>query len=386
MKILIITYSREVNPGTFLQAYGVQLAMKQLFPDAHIDLLKHKRLYGLTSGKNKSVQKNKNWTWLKSKIAAIPRRIKYEWCYARKFTFTKQEFDFFPHDNNLFKKIAESYDLIVVGSDTILINLKKNNNYGLMWLLGIQAKKILFAASAAPAGFDSSIQENNVLKKNFDTFLFLGVRDSITKKIFAERFTSPKNVIEMFDPTFLIPEDKFKRPWLLKKKILAIKKHQKIALVNFGNEFKYKKEITQYMQNLGFYVISTHYNIWANKNIMTLSPFEWAGIFCSIDMCITERFHDATFSLRNNKPTVAIDWNPARFNKNGSKLQDLLKKYDLEQLYFSVTNDDEIKLAYNAIKDINKVFSSQQCITQNKNIRELYKQQLETIRKQIHFG
>ena len=51
MKILIITYSREVNPGTFLQAYGVQYAFRQLYPNAQIDLIKHKRMYSIAAEK-----------------------------------------------------------------------------------------------------------------------------------------------------------------------------------------------------------------------------------------------------------------------------------------------------------------------------------------------
>ena len=45
MKILIITYTREVNPGTFLQAYGVQYGLKQIFPKASIEYINHERLY-----------------------------------------------------------------------------------------------------------------------------------------------------------------------------------------------------------------------------------------------------------------------------------------------------------------------------------------------------
>lgn len=59
MKILIITYNREINPGTFLQAYGVQYVMKQLFPKAQIDLLKHRRLYTLMGSKNKTTPRKK---------------------------------------------------------------------------------------------------------------------------------------------------------------------------------------------------------------------------------------------------------------------------------------------------------------------------------------
>ena len=39
MKILIITFTSGVNPGTIMQALGVQTAMKSLWPDAQVDFL-----------------------------------------------------------------------------------------------------------------------------------------------------------------------------------------------------------------------------------------------------------------------------------------------------------------------------------------------------------
>ena len=36
MRILIITYWKETNPGTFLQAYGVQYALGQQFKKEEI--------------------------------------------------------------------------------------------------------------------------------------------------------------------------------------------------------------------------------------------------------------------------------------------------------------------------------------------------------------
>ena len=60
MKILIITYSREVNPGTFLQAYGVQYAFRQLYPNAQIDLIKHKRMYSIAAEKKNVTATNES--------------------------------------------------------------------------------------------------------------------------------------------------------------------------------------------------------------------------------------------------------------------------------------------------------------------------------------
>lgn len=39
MNILIITFTSGVNPGTFMQALGVQTAMKLIYPDADVSFL-----------------------------------------------------------------------------------------------------------------------------------------------------------------------------------------------------------------------------------------------------------------------------------------------------------------------------------------------------------
>lgn len=371
MKILIITYSREVNPGTFLQAYGVQLAMKQLFPDAHIDLLKHSRVY--STAKNKKPQHSrKNLTWLKSKVLAIPRRIKYDLLYSSNFNFTSLEFDLFNYDQNAFKEMAEQYDFIVVGSDTILINLRKNGNYGLMWLLGVNANKILFAASAAPANYELSESETAMLYKSFSSFKFLGVRDSQTYDLLSQKIGLNERVSLMFDPTFLIPLDLFNLKWPLKTQLNHIHRTKKIALVNFGDDYDGKEKISMHLRKEGYYVVSTLYNSWANKNLMSLSPFEWAGLFKHIDIVITERFHDSVFSLRNTKPVIAIDWKQNRIALNGkSKTHDLLERYDLGQFHFTST-EDSLQKIIDAINMLPSEFNSMRVANRNDQIRKDY--------------
>jgi len=356
MKILIITYSREVNPGTFLQAYGVQYVFRQLYPNAQIDLIKHKRMYSIAAEKkNANATHESKWTFVKAKARAIPRRLKYEVAYRTKFHLTEQEFDFFGYDDAEFKAFAEGYDLIIVGSDTILINLEKNGHYGLMWLRGINTQKILFAASAAPANFVLNDQQRKDLHESFSTFKLLGVRDRVTEHLLRDEIGMGDKVYTQYDPTYLIPETEFALPFLTKVKLERIHKHNKIALVNFAvTGCPFKKEMTEFLKEQGYYTISTLYNEWADCNLMSLSPFGWAAMFRYVDLTVTERFHDSVFTLRNGKPVLAIDWNSGRFSKDGfSKTQNLLSLYGLDCNHFIATSLEEAKTAMEYIKNIN---------------------------------
>lgn len=385
MRILVITYSREVNPGTFLQAYGVQYAFRQFFPNAEIELLKHKRLYMLTGVKvDSSKHSKKDWNWLKGRVLAIPRRLKYEWYNIRKFRFSKQEFDLFDYDQDEFKTFAEAYDLIVVGSDTILINLKKNDKYGLMWLLGIDTNIVLFAASASPAIFSLTDDENKILNERFSSFKYLGVRDSVTEKLLSEKIGLGDKVIRQFDPTYLIPDSHFKLPFILKQKLESIRNEKKIALVNFGADFFGKKELTEHLRQKGYYTVSTVYNPWADSNIMTLSAFGWAALFRHIDIAITERFHDSVFALRNNKAVIAVDWAENRFAADGSsKTSCILESYGLADLHLVCRSDKDLEKLYGMIDNVNRFYDENKIMLVNREIASGYQSQMKKIKETL---
>lgn len=354
MKILIITYSRETNPGTFLQAYGVQYTFKKMYPSAQIDLIRHKRGYSVLK-ESKAQNGRKGWmTFVKAKLRAIPRRLKYEWAYKTKFHLTGKEFDFFDYDENEFKEFAEQYDLIIVGSDTILIQLERNGHMGLMWLKDVNTRKVLFAASAAPANYDISEHRKKQLLESFSSFELLGVRDRVTQRLLTEEIGLGKKVYIQYDPTYLIPDECFKLSPRVVDILESKRKNRKIALVNFSvTGCPFKKELTEFLKQEGFFTVSTLYNEDADLNLMSLSPFEWGALFRYIDMAITERFHDSVFTLRNGKPVVAVDWATFRFSSNGfSKTQDLLELYGLEENHFIATNQIEAKAVMEHFKSI----------------------------------
>lgn len=384
MRILIITYSREVNPGTFLQAYGVQYAFDKLYPGAQIDLLKHKRLYSISGGAKGGVAPKKDWNWLKGRISAIPRRLKYEWNYKTKFHLTDKEFDLFDYDKDEFIAFANSYDLVVVGSDTILVNLKKGDNYGLMWLLGVKTNKVLFAASAAPANYDLTSEEVKMLREQFSTYKYLGVRDSVTYKLLHDRIGLGDEVYRMFDPTYLIPSTKFSLPFFIKIKLSSIRHKKKIAVVNFNDLFERKKDISLYLKSKGYYVISTLHNAWADMNLMTLSPFEWGALYGNVDLTVTERFHDSVFNLRNDTPVIAIDWRPTRFASDGtSKCQNLLESYGLTELHYIYKERNDIDAIKGVIDNVNEIFDKYKCQDYNKLINNNYNTLLQRITKDL---
>ena len=385
MKILIITYSREVNPGTFLQAYGVQYAFRQMYPNASVDLIRHRKMYSVVQEGRESLMSGGKLAFIKAKLRAVPRRLKYELAYRKNFNLTEKVFDFFDYDDKEFRAFAESYDLIVVGSDTILINLDRNGHYGLMWLMGIDTNKVLFAASAAPANFTLTAKQRDDLKRSFKCFKLLGVRDKVTQKLIAEQIGMGDRVYRQYDPTFLIPESEFGLTLHIRMKLERTRKKQKIALVNFGIVgCPFKKEMTEFLKRQGYYTISTLYNEDADYNLMTLSPFEWAALFRYVDLTVTERFHDSVFTLRNGKSVIAIDWNKHRFSADGfSKTQDLLSSYGLENNHFIATNLEEATGVMKYIKKMDVEVQKEIIKQHNQKIIDEYKMIMRDINNSL---
>lgn len=346
MKILVITYSKEVNPGTFLQAYGVQYGLKEIYPRATIELINHNKYVSSYSSGKKLNKRSANY--IKAKLRAIPRRLKYELLYEKLFKFSKQKFDLFQFDKQAFNTFLESYDLVVVGSDTILIQLKdQNNNYGLMWLLESDVSRVYFAASSAPVNYTLSNHEAKMLKSAISKSKFIGLRDTPTYDLFKNSIGIEQNLVLQPDPSYLIPDSQFKLGKSLINQLAKVRCLKKIVLCNFNDRFEYKEQLTQTLKKLGFYVISTLYNPNASRNIMSLSPFQWAALFQHVDFVITERFHDCVFALRANKTVIAVDWNEKRFSKSGfSKTKFILTQYHVENFHYIVkTKADFVQLA-----------------------------------------
>lgn len=116
MKILVITFSRGLNPGTFMQAYGVRTGLFKIFPDAEINYLSFP---DFKWDKGKRGKKDFIGHVLLQKAFAAYRLLKYRKLEKKVFAYTPT-IDLFDYDVNEAKAILQNYDLVVVGSDTIL--------------------------------------------------------------------------------------------------------------------------------------------------------------------------------------------------------------------------------------------------------------------------
>lgn len=367
MKILVITFSRGLNPGTFMQAYGVRTGLLKIFPDAEINYL---RFPDFKWDKGKRGKNDFIGHVILQKAFAAYRMLKYRKLEREVFSYTPM-IDLFDYDINDAKALLRTYDLVVVGSDTILEKVTGNRQQlGLNWGSNelCNAPHAFFAASASPANFadDKALLER--LRTIADKFIYIGLRDGLTVDLFTNKMKVNVPVYQQPDPSYYLDIEEFRLPEYYARKL----KGKKIAFYNFSPNFPYRKELADLIRRKGYTVISSVYNPYADIKIDTIGPKEWAGIFRHCDIVITERFHDSLFALRNCKPVIAVDWEKDRFSSTGdSKTYRILKDYGLEENHFILTNENQLHDIVDGISKTIKDFNVIEVQRRNEEYKNL---------------
>ncbi|MBE6333909.1 MAG: polysaccharide pyruvyl transferase family protein [Bacteroidales bacterium] len=370
MKILIITFTGGVNPGTFMQALGVQTALKKIYPQAIIEYLRFpdfKRGGLMVRGKRDALW----YTFLQKGYAAY-RLIKYQKLRRKHFIYT-QNTDLFEYSDASVEWIKK-YDLVVVGSDTILEKAyNEHGKIGLNWM-PLDVPKIYFAASASPANF----VPNKDLKLVAENAKFIGLRDSLTISFFKDQLgVSSDRLIKQPDPSYFLDIKKFQLSERLRSRI---KSGEKYVLYNFNSNFPHRQDLADMLRKLGYNVVSTAYNPYADICMDTVDAYEWAGVFPLMDLVVTERFHDSVFALRNCKPVIAIDWEKNRFaSKGDSKTFRILEDYNLNAFHFNLAESSDLSPICRVIEKIDTEFN--QTLIKQKN--EFYMESANNILSQI---
>lgn len=330
-----------------MQALGVQTAMKKIWPDSDVNFLNFPDFKKVGIGVRGRRDGLFN-TCLQKGFAAY-RLIKYRRMRKENFVYSPP-IDLFNYTQEETKFI-NIYDLIVIGSDTILEQAySPEGQVGLNWM-PLDVKKIYFAASASPANFSPKEDLKDVATKA----LYIGLRDDLTIDFFNSKLgISSERLVKQPDPSYFLDISNFKLSTSLAKKI---RRDMKYALYNFNSNFPLRKELADLLRESGYQVVTTAYNPYADISFDTIDAREWAGVFPLMDIVVTERFHDSVFALRNEKPVIAIDWDPYRFANGGdSKTLRILEDYGLQNNHFNLANCTDLTPISVAISSIEKFF------------------------------
>ncbi len=364
-----------------MQALGVKKGLHSIFPNAEIKYLAFPDFKQKFVGKS---QRDSIVEFIKRKVFALYRLLKYRALRNKNFCYTKP-IDLFDYNVSNANILLNEFDLIVVGSDTILEKALSDDRkrIGLNWCpFDIRkTKRAFFAASASPASYSNDTDVLNKLVECVKGFSFIGLRDNLTINLFREKLgIDSQKLIKQPDPTYLLDVEKFELGAHYKSKIA----YRKLALYNFSPDFPFGKELARMLRLKGYYVVSTSYCPLADLSIDTIDAMEWAGVFKLVDVVVTERFHDSVFALRNCKPVIAIDWDERRYNEHGdSKTYRILEEYGLSKLHFNASDKNVISEVGKSIDNLPELFNQQHIQDVNKAIRHNAEEVLKTLKNAI---
>jgi len=347
MKILIITYFKENNPGTFLQAFGVQYAYKQIFPEAEIVYLDYSKIIKEIKQATASDMPTMPIFQKIIHVLALKKRArKFKQEQNRCFSKSPILFEFFPDAEGMKKFIdfANSFDIVSVGSDTILESMIIDSKPGIMWLpQKLTAKKIFFAASADTASnFSKCNHYFEVIRNSVEDFISVGIRDEVTRKFLIETVgVTPSKVLAQPDPTFFLPLSLFS---LSEEKKRKIPNGRKVIFYHMDRRFKYRKELAQLLKAKGYFLFTSEYDPNCDLSFKSITPFEWAALFGLCDYVITERFHDTVFSMRYATPVLTCEWYSGIVDSGvSSKRESIAMDFDNHENYFRISKEADLE-------------------------------------------
>lgn len=355
-----------------MQALGVQAAMKSLWSNAQVDYLDFPDFK--SSGMGVRGKRDGLINTIKQKGLAAYRLLKYIQLRKKHFHYSKQV-DLFNYTEEQIDFIRD-YDLVVIGSDTILEQAySEDGRIGLNWM-PLPVKKIYFAASASPANFEPTVE----LKKVVECALFIGLRDELTIKYFCDKLgIAQSRIIKQPDPSYFLDISEYK---LSRKYVSRFIPDKKYALYNFNSNFPHRRELADLLRKKGYMVVSTAYNPYADFCIDTIDAFEWAGVFPLVDIVVTERFHDSVFALRNEKPVIAIDWDPNRFANGGdSKTLRILEEYGIKKNHFNLCHSCQLSAISSALDEAMSSFDVDKVRVTNREMQDKLNQILMMVKQ-----
>ena len=359
MKIGILTYFWAENPGTFLQAYSMQQAFRRRFPNSKVELINYRHRWVYFKPNRSRISFNQ---WVKD----FKRYTTYRKMQS-KYLLTSQDRLVSRNSQQAWEFIEKQhYDLIVVGSDTILELQQRHRKHGgvpVYWLPPrISCKKVMCAASSRALSYEElSDSQRKAFRESVNSFDLIGVRDDLTFALIKALGLKDESKLQMIpDPTFTFKIDYSHVERLVQQRNMNFSKPT-VAL-NLPRTFKPATELASYYKAKGFQVLSLVPAKYGDICLTDISPFEWAGIYADLHLVITDRFHGTVFSLKNLTPVVSLVCDRRLITNGGlSKYYSLLKLFGLHNTNcintVGMNNIDRvIQITDNAMHNFDKRF------------------------------
>lgn len=328
-KVGIVTMSGNFNYGNRLQNYALQEAIKKHGYD--VETIWNEDFRFLKVLKQKAVR-------FINYILSIfniknRRKIIARYKNFKKFTNTKiNNSKYTMYVNYVPKKLGNSYDYFVVGSDQVwnytLNEITAKNFLG----FSKKAKNIAYAPSLGISKIEEDWHE--FFKKNLDNIKSLSCREEAGAKE-IERITG-RTCPVVLDPTMLLSANEWDKV-VEKPKYIPQKKY---ILLYFLGEFtpKYKEQIDKVSKENDFEIINI---LDIHDKSYTCGPSEFLYLIKNASLVCTDSFHACVFSIIYKTPFLVFERYQKEISSMNSRIDTLVKKFSLENRKFNgeITNE-----------------------------------------------
>ena len=327
-KIGIVSYYRNINFGSVLQACALQMAIRKFGYDCE-----HIRYFSIRSRKQKifALIKNPFIFIVLRKLLSLYKKNASPETELRRSNFSRfvddnvRESEMFCTTDDL-ARTEKIYDAVICGSDQIWAPNQFNEWYYINFISN-KCKKIAYAPSIGLPVIPDDLK--NKIAYLIKDIGYLSVREKEGAQI-VHALTGI-DVPVVLDPTLLISKD----DWLGKVQKSTALDEPYILCLFLGENPQYRKSVEEYRQATGRKIVAlpfakSDYN-WGDVVMADAGPLEFIDLVNNAAIVFTDSFHGAAFSMNLNKPFYVF----MRFTEDhpicqNSRIRNLLSIFDLQ--------------------------------------------------------
>lgn len=304
MKIGILTHHYINNFGAFLQAYALQTALQEMYPNDEVQIIdcmnvKH---FVINAGGWFRFYKNKETLsdWLQK------TRLPITFAKARKKYMALTPTCYNAKD---IEKLGLDY--IVVGSDEVWNYQETKGNAKVKFGVGLEKEKLVAYAPSVGQTHETDVPE--YVKTGILKFKAVSARDQLTEEL-AEKIRN-EEIERVTDPTFLvhIPDEEVPvvtQPYMLFYYCDGLPEVEKQKLIDYAHK-----------NGMAVYGAGECDKLYTDITV-NLTPFQWVWMFRNAACVVTGTFHGAVFSMLNHRQFACYLTNPSRIWKVSSLLEE----------------------------------------------------------------
>lgn len=231
--------------------------------------------------------------------------------------------------NKLIKtdyKNIDSYDCYIVGSDQVWNPQCMENLYDIFLLNSNKyLRKVSYAASFGVESLPSEYIQ--LFKKCIDSFDYVSVREDKGKEIINDMLKN-KEVEVLIDPTMLLSKNEWAAVSKMPKAFNCIK-GKKYILNYFLGELSEERinEIERVAKENDCIIINM---LDSNSPFYECGPSEFIYLEMNAFLICTDSFHSSVFAFLFDKPFIVFDREEIGKNNMGSRIDTLLKKFNMK--------------------------------------------------------